>query len=464
MLELQNRYISWKWLAMVVVETAGLLCFMVAGHILRSGVTLASHFQNRSMLLQDLILVGVIQICFYLADLYEYQAFSDRKILLFRCCGAIAVAALVYTVLFTVLPDYFRSRGIFFIALVIAAVFAIVTRVLALRLFSLYFLQERVLILGTGEQAKACARTLLDRKDLGFHVEGFLGTNRKLIGKSLVNPKVVGTIGDLEYYTRLHGIRRIVVAMEERRDSLPLTELLNLRFQGLQIDDYHSLYERISGRIQIHHLHPGWLVFGDMNRRNNLFLGLKRVFDIMASLTCLFLTFPILILAAVAIKLDSRGPVFYVQNRVGANSRVFPLLKLRTMKVNAEADSGPTFAQPSDSRVTRVGMVLRRTRLDELPQCINILLGHMSFVGPRPERPEFVETLEQEIPFYRLRHCVKPGLTGWAQVNFRYCSSREDMEDKLQLDLYYIKNISLWMDFIIVLKTIKTVLLARGSR
>ena len=255
----------------------------------------------------------------------------------------------------------------------------------------------------------------------------------------------------------------VLVALAEMRRALPAEELLECRFQGINVEDWPTFYERQTGKILVTNLRPSWLIFADGFVKTEMTRVVKRAMDIGLALVGLVLSLPLMLLAACAIKLDSKGPVLFRQRRVGERGRIFVLRKFRSMTVDAERD-GPVWAAAHDSRVTRVGRWLRRTRLDELPQFWNVLAGDMSFVGPRPERPEFVEQLQREIPFYMGRHSVKPGITGWAQVRHRYAASIEDSMEKLQYDLYYIKNMSPLLDVVILLSTLQVVLFRRGSR
>lgn len=261
--------------------------------------------------------------------------------------------------------------------------------------------------------------------------------------------------------SRLH---RVVVAMHDRRGTMPVRELLQLRLQGVKIEEATSWLEKMTGRIEVEQLLPSWLVFSEGFRFSPGFIVLRRAMSLGLSFLLLLVIAPILPFVMLAIQLDSKGPVFYRQKRVGRGGVVFYCYKFRTMREDAEADTGPTWAGDEDPRITRVGRFLRASRLDEIPQLWNVLRGDMAFVGPRPERPEFVEWLTQEIPYYPVRHVARPGITGWAQVQYKYGNTVDDAKEKLQYDLYYIKNASIGLDLVIVFQTIKTVLLGRGAK
>jgi sugar transferase (PEP-CTERM system associated) len=262
----------------------------------------------------------------------------------------------------------------------------------------------------------------------------------------------------------VRGIDRIVVAMEERRGKLPVDLLLTLKNRGVRVQDGNDVYESITGKVPIESIRLSWLLFSQGSHASRIFLIYKRFASVMISIVGLLLSLPLTPLVILAIKLSSRGRVLYWQNRVGRDDKIFRCYKFRTMRSDAEADSGPIWAEDNDPRVTPVGRFLRKMRIDEIPQLLNVLKGDMSLVGPRPERPEFVAALNEQIPYYHLRHSVRPGITGWAQILYKYGSSVEDAKEKLRYDLYYIKNSSVGLDLLIVLKTIKIVLLSRGAK
>ncbi len=322
-------------------------------------------------------------------------------------------------------------------------------------------LAERVLILGTDLQAVAIAREIIRRRGRGYEVIGFVGHDLALVGQSLINPRVIGVIDDLEELVLRRRPDRIVVALSGLRDKAPFDLLLRLKARDeIQVEEASRFFERLTGKISTEHLQPWqlWpLVFAETGRWTRLYRRLQRVFDVVSSLIGIALSLPIMVLTAVAIRIESTGPVVYTQERVGLHGRKFRIFKLRSMQADAEAH-GPVWACENDPRVTRVGRVIRRLHLDETPQFFNILRGEMSLIGPRPERPEFVEQIEERIPYYSERHLVKPGLTGWAQVSYPYGASFEDAREKLQYDLYYIKNQSPLLDAIILLETARVVL------
>ncbi len=279
-----------------------------------------------------------------------------------------------------------------------------------------------------------------------------------------MNANVIGSYEQLEEIVEREGIDKIVVALSDRRGVLPVEVLLSCKLRGVKVEDVATFYEQVSGKIMLENLRPSWLVFSDDFTISALTRALKRLQDIVLALVGGVLALPVAFLVALCIRLDSCGPILFRQERVGQNGEPFTLIKFRSMRVDAEAMTGPIYAEADDPRITRVGRVIRRLRLDELPQLANVLSGDMSFVGPRPERQFFVDQFEKDIPYYKRRMSVKPGVTGWAQVKYPYGANAEDAAEKLRLDLYYVKNMSSLFDLFIVLQTVKIVLLGQGAR
>jgi len=272
----------------------------------------------------------------------------------------------------------------------------------------------------------------------------------------------LGSCDDLSALVLKHRASRVVVALDERRGRLPMIELLNCRLAGLRVEEAELLYERITGKIAVQRLRPSYLVFAEGFTRGRVTFAVKRALDVLIALAVLPVALPLSVVVSLVIRLESRGPALYGQKRVGRDGRIFTCWKFRSMRIDAETN-GPQWAAKDDRRVTRVGRFIRLTRIDELPQIWNVLRNEMSFVGPRPERPFFVDELRKQIPYYMERLLVKPGLTGWAQINYQYGSSVEDAVTKLQFDLYYIKNLSIWLDLLILVRTIKVIVLRRGA-
>jgi sugar transferase (PEP-CTERM system associated) len=285
------------------------------------------------------------------------------------------------------------------------------------------------------------------------------------VGRRLVNPSVIGLTSDLKELVRQHNLSLILVALDDRRGRMPVSDLLRCRLAGVRVEEATSFFEELTGQILVKNLRPSWLVFSQGFNKPRLLRNSKRVVEFCAAAVLMVLLAPLFLLVALLIQIEGAGPIFYRQERVGEGGRTFQLVKFRTMRANAEATTGPVWASvEADPRLTTIGRHLRRLRVDELPQIHNVFRGEMSFVGPRPERPHFVEQLRKVIPYYDERHSVRPGITGWAQVRFRYGSTIEDAEQKLQYDLYYVKHMSLLFDAGIVLDTLKVIVTRRGAR
>ena len=394
--------------------------------------------------------------------LYTWHAARSYGDLVLRILAAFATAYLLYGATVYAVADLAVAPPVLYAALLLAVPAMIGLRVGFLRLSEQARLKSRVVVLGAGNQA-ARIRDLENR-----------GAASRFISTAFVDmadePAVVAADRvcelpeDLVGFARAQDADEIVIAVKDRRGRLPVQALVRARLAGLRVSDYQNFAERVLGRVDLDSLQPNWFLSGEGFRSGRLHRVLKRAFDIAVSFALLVFTLPLLVLTALAIKLESRGPVFYRQERVGLNGHGFMLLKFRSMTVDAEANGAPQWAAVGDNRVTRVGAVIRKLRIDEIPQAINVLVGEMSFVGPRPERPHFVQMLTHEMPFYAERHSVKPGITGWAQINYPYGASVADAKQKLQYDLYYIKNFSIVFDLAIVLQTVRVVLWSAGAR
>jgi sugar transferase (PEP-CTERM system associated) len=294
-------------------------------------------------------------------------------------------------------------------------------------------------------------------------VVGFLDEKGENIGRSLVNPGVVGAVADVETIAADLRVDRVILSLAERRGYTPIRQLLHLKFAGVGVEDVHTVNERITGKILLEHLSPSWLILSGGFRKSSLSFAFKRAMDVLVSAAALLLLWPLFVLVGLAVVLESGFPIFFVQERMGLKGRSFNVIKFRSMRKDAEA-GGPKWASQNDDRVTKVGKFIRKCRLDEIPQIWNVLRGEMSWVGPRPERPHFCKMLEESIPLYLLRHSVRPGITGWAQVRYQYGASIEDAKTKLEYDFFYIKHLSPLLDFAILLETAKVILRRRGAQ
>jgi sugar transferase (PEP-CTERM system associated) len=321
-----------------------------------------------------------------------------------------------------------------------------------------------VLIIGSGQFAKEIAQELLQRPDRGFQIVGFIDEDPKKIGQSVINPKVIGTLNQIPSIVEAYKIKKVILALPERRGKLPLISLLTCRTRGIEVMDGVSFYESVTGKILIEELRPSHLIFSKGFDRRKVTLWIKRILDLSCATVGLVLAIPFFLIIPLLIKVDSPGPVFYRQKRIGEGGKAFMPLKFRSMVTDAKSDSNPVWAKENDPRITRVGRILRKLRLDELPQLINVIKGEMSFIGPRPDIPYLRDQLQNLIPYYAVRYTIKPGVTGWAQVQSSYVSNVEEGMVRHQYDLYYIKNMSLALDLKILFKTVQIVLFGRGAR
>ena len=456
-MQLFNRYVSTRSLTVFAGEL--LLIF--------GSVALAAAIQQTPDLASNLWKIAFVtvicQLCLYYNDFYDLTLVHSSRELIVRLLQAAGAASIILAALYFVVPDLMIGNGIYVSALFVFLVAILGWRLAFNQVTGSLKLEERVLFVGTGDVARKVARQILDQRDFAYRVIGFIDDDPSRIGERIVNPAIVGTPADIERLIAKHHIDRIVVGLSDRRGKLPIEELLRAKMSGVRVEDATTTYERVTGKILIDDLRPSWLIFSDGFRVSRVTRMMKRTIDLFLSLVLALLTLPLMALTALLVLLEDGGPVLYRQERVGENGRAFTLSKFRSMRKDAESGGKPIWAKDGDDRITRTGRFIRKTRLDELPQLWNVLRGDMSFVGPRPERPYFVEQLSKEIPFYQQRHAVKPGITGWAQVKYRYGSSLEDAMEKLRYDLYYIKHLSVFFDLTIVFDTVKVVLFRKGA-
>lgn len=417
-----------------------------------------------SMLLKALLMAVVVQFCFYSNDLYATKEVYNNATLFRRFVVALTVAAVALTVIFFLLPSIAVGRVIFALTLIAFTIFFFLGRLTVVRHLGERWMRKRYLIMGTGQFARDLGQVVLARAALGYELVGFLSKEPQRAGEPFLNPGIVGGYNDVEAVCKANHIDEIIIAVGNRRGNMPMEQLLELKFRGTTITDGMTFYEREHDKVYVRQLNSSWLVFNQNFNISPLTLNAKRGLDIVLSLTGLVLASPLMLGAAVAVKLTSRGPIIYSQERAGRFGKPFMIHKFRSMSAGAEKGT-PRFAEENDPRVTAVGGFMRKTRIDELPQMINILKGDMSLVGPRPERPYFIERLREKAPFFHHRLQVKPGLTGLAQISYGYSGSDdEDHLQKLQYDLSYIKNLSVALDLAIIAKTVKVVIIGKGAR
>lgn len=404
---------------------------------------------------------AVVGCVFIAVGMYQTEAYQSMRLALKRLGVALGVSFVLLSVVFYLVPHFITWRSVLLYALVLVAAVIPLLRLVFERSLGTRF-KRRIIVMGAGRRAERI-RKLSQRRDAGFEPCAFL---RMAEDENMLDHAVLrDQIPSLADFVQQHNAEEIVIAMDERRGSLPVSSLLEVKLQGVRVSDLSTFLERETSRVDLETLNPSWLILSDGFWASHRFAVLtKRVFDIATALLLLVASAPILLIAAIAVKLSSPGPVFYRQERVGQFGKTFQVLKFRSMRADAEKDGRPQWAQAGDPRVTAVGRVIRSTRIDEIPQIFNVLFGDMSFVGPRPERPFFVEQLAQQIPYFNERHIVKPGITGWAQLNYSYGASVEDARVKLEYDLYYVKNYSVFLDVLIILQTFRVVIWQDGVR
>ena len=451
-----NRHVSARGLTIFGFET-----MLISGSILLAADVHGSFDDAVSGVWKIVLITAVCELCFYYNDLYDLTLVHSKSELVVRVLQAAGAAAIVLAVVSAVIPSLIIGHGIFITSLCLLLVAVPAWRLAFDGLTHDPHLEERVLIVGTGPLARTVAKQILAQHDFAYRIVGFVDDD----GREALpgDPMVLGKTLELPGIVARHHVDRIVVSLTDRRGKLPIQELLQAKLSGVRVEDAATTYERITGKILIDNLKPSWLIFSDGFRSSRATRFVKRAIDLLLAAFGLVVAAPLMLLTTIAISLDSPGPVLYRQERVGENGGVFTLFKFRSMRIDAE-NGTPVWARDKDDRVTRVGRFIRLARLDELPQLWNVLRGDMSFVGPRPERPFFVEQLAGEIPFYMERHAVKPGVTGWAQVKYRYGSSIEDAMEKLRYDLYYIKHQSIVFDLTIVMDTVKVILSGKGAK
>jgi sugar transferase (PEP-CTERM system associated) len=462
-LRIFDQYIPIRKIAFFFLESIFVGGMVILGAYLRFLGEPASFYQYEFLILKALLIVACVQLSLYYFDLYDLKAFRSNIELGIRLLQSLGVSSILLAFLYYLFPPLIIGRGIFFISLGFIGVAIVSWRILYNHILKTRHLDQRIMIVGAGPLAKNIAKEIVEGMDTGFKVIGFITNHPEEVGEKLVNPSIIGDQSQILDLATKERVDRIIVAIEERRGKFPDAQLLECKMRGIAIEEGIEFYEHLTGRLQVESLRPSFLIFSGGFKKSKLAMWTKRVTGFALSLIGLILLSPFILVISVLIKIDSRGPVFYRQERVGEKGKTFNLLKFRSMVEDAEAN-GPVWAEKEDQRITRVGRWLRRWRLDEIPQMLNVLKGDMSFVGPRPERSFFVEKLRKEIPFYDQRFSVKPGVTGWAQIRYRYGASTEDAMEKLKYDLYYIKNLSPLYDLIIIFETIKVVLFAKGAR
>ncbi|MFV0624840.1 TIGR03013 family XrtA/PEP-CTERM system glycosyltransferase [Sphingomonas sp. ac-8] len=462
MIRLFKHYIPYAVLLLGLLDVVLLMVAAELGWIVRAAQIdmLVEPIGNRVP--QLLSFAASLELAMIAVGVYGAESLQSLRFAAARLLVAISLGVIVLALLFFLVPAITFWRSNLLYAMGFATVLLLLLRILAGKTLGGQVFKRRVVVLGAGARAarlKALSRT----PGAAFVVVGYVA----MVEAKQVIPEAIArdAIHNLADHVVLLNASEVVLALEERRNALPLKDLLRIKTTGVHVNELSTFLERETGRVDLDTVNPSWLIFSDGFSSGRAFSSMfKRLFDVTVSLVLLVLMLPLLVLAAAAIKVDSRGPVFYRQRRIGLYSLGFDIVKLRSMRVDAEVAGTAVWAEKDDPRITRVGRVLRKLRIDELPQCWSVLKGEMSFVGPRPERPQFVEDLEQQLPYYAERHMVKPGITGWAQINYPYGASIEDARQKLEYDLYYAKNYSPFLDLLILLQTVRVVIWPEGAR
>ncbi len=471
MFRLFNRYWSLTSLTALLVEAGLIVSALWVAHRIRSLVyfglsdevrVLYSPFEFWSMVVP---ILGVVLFLLYAEGLYEFRDRRGERELMIRLLRALSLSTATLLVLYFFVPELAFGRAVFGLAMVLILLCLLASRLVLQWAFRRRLLSERILIVGSDDAAKDLAREILSRKHLGYRVVGFLSDDPDLQGVSIVNPKVIGMTSKAHLLALAHNVSRVVVAQQDSRGQVSLNSLLGCKTSGIPVERGSDYYEKLTGKVLLDGPRvKSWLIFSQGFVISRSTLACKRMVDLVAAAVGLVLALPLMLIVAAAVKLDSRGPILYRQKRVSRDGKPFLLVKFRSMTADAEQAAGAQWAVQADPRVTRVGKLLRKSRLDELPQLWNVLSGSMSLVGPRPERPVFVDQLRLLHPLYEERHNVRPGLTGWAQIKAPYAASLEESIEKLSFDLFYIKNLSLFLDLSIIASTLRIVLVGRGAR
>lgn len=462
MIRIFRHYISSTYLWLIIMEYCVFFSAMYFGSKVRFLAT-ESWYTEHDITLASIVFAMALSLSCLVLGLYRRSLSWEDYSLIRRMCVSFFIAFLIITQIYYSLPEFLIARSVLGYALFFGFFGMVVSRFLFYKFVNIDRIKRRILVIGGGEKAHALTSLNDSFIHKGFKIIGFF----ILPGESLVidEDRIVGANKSLLEISEELKIDEIVIALDDKRLKMPIDELLDCKMSGTKIMDIIVFYEQEKGIISLNDLYPSWLVYSDGFAQGGLKIIGKRSFDLLASLLLLTVAWPFMVITALAIILETglKGSIIYRQKRVGENNKNFNVLKFRSMRIDAEKN-GPQWAEQNDRRVTRVGGFIRKCRIDELPQIFNVLKGEMSFVGPRPERPEFVQGFEERIPYYRERHRVKPGITGWAQLCYPYGANEYDTIQKLQYDLYYVKNYSLFLDLSIMFNTVEIILWGKGAR
>ncbi len=462
MIRLFKHYIPYAVLFLALVDFVLLLAAAETAWVVRAN-QIGMHVDYIGNRFGQLLTFAVsVQVAAMAVGVYGPDALQSLRFAVARLLVAVSLGVIFQSVMAFAMPGMTLWRSNSLYAMILAFVFLAASRAVLGTLVGGEGFKRRLLVLGAGKRAQRI-KELEAKPGSGFVVVGYIAMNEnKRVIPEAINRDAIYNLAD---FVVKMGASEVVLALEERRNAIPLDDLLRIKTTGVHVNEISSFLERETGRVDLDSVNPSWLIFSDGFSSGRRLSGIaKRLFDVIASSILLLLTAPIIFLCAVMVKLESKGPAFYRQNRVGLFGQPFSVVKLRSMRSDAEVEGKAVWAAQDDPRVTMVGRFIRKVRIDELPQTWNVLKGQMSFVGPRPERPEFVADLEQQLSYYAERHMVKPGITGWAQINYPYGASIEDSRHKLEYDLYYAKNYTPFLDILILLQTIRVVIWPEGAR
>jgi sugar transferase (PEP-CTERM system associated) len=414
-----------------------------------------------------ILITTVCVISLYYNDLYNLKVTRDLAELTIRLLQSLGISSIFLSLVYYIFPNTVIDPLAYITGIIIAILFVFAWRIGYYFILERGFFNQNIALIGSTELAQEIYNQVSDEKDCGYEIGLIVSEmlpNKELKGTGAIPTISINETDDLHNIATKLKIKKIIVALNEKKACFPFKELLDCRVGGIDILDGSSFYEKLAGKLSVEQVDRDWLIYSEGFRHSNLKRFIKRCLDLIISAVLSLLLLPFILLLAIIIKVDSRGPVIFSQERVGGKRKPFQIYKFRSMIDNAERQSGPKWAEDNDPRITRVGGMIRKWRIDEIPQLWNVLKGEMSFVGPRPERAFFVKQLEEQIPYYGKRFTLKPGLTGWAQVSYGYGASVEDAIEKLNYDLFYVKNMSFLMDLVIILRTIKIVLFGKGAR
>ena len=465
MIHLFRQYFAIRKAIFILGEAVLIYCAVTLASfaLMREEVTFP--FLLESAWWKILLVTLAAQLSLYFTDLYEVQPIGNRFELAIRLIQSIGITSIALAVVYFLWEKAMIGRWNFFVSSIFVIFFLSSWRFLYAYAIKKNLFAEKALIVGDGELAGDLLKEIRTRRDISYDIRLVVGhENGNYSRNPLEGVPVRYGFDKLCDLAETEQVSSIIVALDQKRGIMPYKQLLNCKVRGFSIIDGESIYERVTGKVLVERINPSWLIFSDGFVKSPVTRFTKRLVGFVLSSMMLVLLSPLILIVALAIKLDSKGPVLFIQDRVGEDGEIFKVYKFRSMREDAEALSGPVWAEEDDPRITRVGKIIRKLRIDELPQLWNVLKGDMSFVGPRPERPFFVEKLKKTVPYYNERFAVKPGVTGWAQVKYAYGATEQDALEKLKYDLYYIKNMSLIMDLMVIFLTVKIVLLGRGSR